>query len=341
MIRSINSVAIIGVGRMGIRHALGALDAKNINKILLVDISEEALSNAENQLNQHPNFKILNYRLADNLKEIESDIVIISATASARNTSCKLALGLNPEFILIEKPLGQSIKEVKNLKTVFRNFSGKVFVNLNTRMYPFIRKIKSDINNSPQFKGPININFTGGALGIGANGIHYLDLLFFLYSTTKAKIAYATIEPETIQSGRGPNFKDFGGLIVLEFEDESGKYLGRGTLSLSSTSSVFGGWEIIGSNGRIRINELENQRVDIIRDEKSKLPISRYAADYLPPVIQEIESPLLNKLTTIWLEGLFEGKSELPLLIDSFKVHDLMFEWLNKSTEYKNNFPIT
>ena len=115
-----------------------------------------------------------------------------------------------------------------------------------------------------------NINFTGGALGIGANGIHYLDLLFFLYNAKKAKIAYATIEPETIESGRGSSFKDFGGLIVLEFEDESGKYLGRGTLSLSSTSSVFGGWEIIGSNGRIRINELENQRVDIIRDEKRR-----------------------------------------------------------------------
>ena len=341
MNRSINSVAIIGVGRMGIRHALGALDAKNINQILLVDITKEALKNAKNQLSQHPNCKSLNYRLADNLKELESDIVIIAATATGRNASCQLALGLNPEVILIEKPLGQSINEVRDLKTVFKNFSGKVFVNLNTRMYPFIRKIKSDLNNLPQFKGPININFTGGALGIGANGIHYLDLLFFLYSAKKAKIEYATIEPETIESGRGSSFKDFGGLIVLEFEDEFGEYLGRGTLSLSATSSVFGGWEIIGSHGRIRINELENTRVDIIRDEKSKSPISRYAADYLPPVVQEIESPLLNKLTTIWLEGISEGKSELPLLVDSFIVHDLMFDWLNKSKVYSNNFPIT
>ena len=114
--------------------------------------------------------------------------MIISATASGRLESCQTARNFSPKSILIEKPLGQSLNQVKELVSFFKDFTGKVFVNLNTRMYPFIKSLKSDLKNFSQFKGPVNISFTGGSLGIGANGIHYLDLLYFLYDAYDAKI---------------------------------------------------------------------------------------------------------------------------------------------------------
>ena len=61
------SVVIIGVGRMGIRHAIGALDAKNVKDILLVDISETALQNAETQFKTHPKFRLLSFKLSNQL----------------------------------------------------------------------------------------------------------------------------------------------------------------------------------------------------------------------------------------------------------------------------------
>ena len=71
------------------------------------------------------------------------------------------------------------------------------------------------------------------------------------------------------------------------------------------------------------------------------MPINRYAADYLTPSNEEIESPLLNIVTSSWLEGISEGSSKLPLLSDSIKVHKILFEWLKKSQNYSDIFPIT
>jgi predicted dehydrogenase len=341
MTNSLLCIIIIGAGRMGIRHALGALDATNVEKIILVDNSLEALETAKKMLKDHKKIASLTFSLLSEIVNFESDVVIVSTTASSRIDSCKLAINLKPKFVLIEKPLGQSLKQVYELESLFHFFPGKVYVNLNTRIYPFVKSLKSDLNNFPQFKGPINISFTGGSLGIGANGIHYLDLLYFLFDADEAKIVYSAIEPETLSSGRGIEFKDFGGLIVLEFFNKSASYLGRGILSLSSTSSVFGGWDIVGSHGRIRINELESSRVDILRDEKSEMPVNRYAVDYLSAKSIEIESPLLNLVTTSWLEGISSGISELPLLSESLKVHNLLFSWLSKCQTHKDIFPIT
>lgn len=333
------NVLIIGAGRMGIRHATGALQAKNIKSVTISDINEVALISVRNQLQSESREKTLTTCLNINLQG-RYDIVIIAATASEREKTIKLALSFEPRYILIEKPLAQSMSEVLKIESLVSEKQVKTFVNLNYRMYPFICQLKSDLDNFPQFNGTKTINFSGGALGIGANGIHYLDILFFLHGADRAEIAASEIEPTIIPSGRGSSFSDFGGWCCIKFYNKN-IYLGKSLFSLSSESSTLGGWDIIGSHGRILINEGEGTRTDILRIPDSQMPVNRYGWDYLPAITSKIEAPLLSDLTCEWLEGLEDNRFLLSELEQSIKVHKLMFDWLAKSSTHEFTFPIT
>lgn len=331
-------VLIIGAGRMGMRHAAGVLQSKYVDSLTISDISMEALNNAKTNL---PNEHAKDLQFVYSNKIVGTfDVIIIASTAKDRLSLISQILALEPKYLLIEKPLGQSYQDVTTLNNWVTKTNTKVYVNLNMRMYSFINDLKKDLHNLPQFEGLKQINFTGGTLGIGANGIHYLDLVYYLLDADDAKIIAASIDDTVIPSGRGSDFADFGGWACIHFYKQQ-QLVGKSILSLSSSSTVFGGWEIIGKHGRIRINELEGERVDILRNPQSTMPINRYAADYLPPTSTIISSPFLGDITKNWIDSIKEENVTLPSLDESIKVHRLMFDWLDFSNSYKKIFPIT
>lgn len=336
-------VLVLGAGRMGIRHCLGVLKVSEINELVVADINKEALSNAKTQLdNKNPATKI-QYVLLDEIAKVErADIIIIAATAGNRKETCEKLLKLNPKYFLVEKPLGQSMKQVNDLVEFFENQKDiKAFVNLNTRLYPAYQKLKKEIQELPQFKGPLTFSINTGTVGIGANGIHYVDLIKFLTDAVSIKVKHASIDDNLIPSGRGPQFGDFGGFCVMEYSDAKGKKLCTAHLILGSQSTALGPWEIVGSNGRILIDEFEQTRFNKYRKADSELPVQRYAGDYLPMETETFEIPFLNDLTEKWLRQLINNNFILPEIKETLPVHQAMFEWLSASEKYKEEFPIT
>jgi predicted dehydrogenase len=337
------NVMIVGAGRMGIRHAHGAIKS-NAFKVLVTDISETSLENAKSQLLSIDTENKLEFKLFDNKGTDKFEIVIFATTANGRLKQFQNVMVNLPQFVLFEKPLGQSFIEVSTLLQKVKDSGVRCFVNLNMRMYDYVKDLKRDLNTLPQFAGIKSINFSGGSLGISANGIHYLDLLLFLFDAHSANIVAGQIEDKFIQSGRGAEFGDYGGWVHINFFDNNNILLGTSYISLTANSSVFGGWEIIGQHGRIRINELESERVDILRDKNSELPLFRYAADYLSPITRKIESPFLGDLTRRWIDSIIldPDMSELPNIQDALLPHKLLFDWIglyNKSD--KQQFLIT
>lgn len=325
---------------MGIRHALGALKCTQASHLTMSDISDEALERAKRELSGDWFGKTVDFVTSGSLSG-PYDVVIMATTAMDRLESCRNLLSFSPAHLLVEKPLGQSYEEVEAVCRLVASHPGvKASVNLNMRMYPFIKELKADISSMPQFTGFKYINYSGGTLGIGANGIHYLDLLFHLLDADEAVFKSGEVDDAIIPSGRGPGFGDFGGWACIHFS-KGGEPVGKSLMMLSSTSTVFGGWEFIGTHGRIRINELEGARTDILRKPESVLPINRYAGDYMEPVTRRIESPMLSELTCQWLEGLAMGRNLLPELHESLKVHRLLFDWLATSRTHKGTYPIT
>lgn len=334
-------VLIIGAGRMGMRHALGTATVSHVQEVALADISVIAIDNAKEQIKNIPDAYKFSFHLLEDIDDLTGfDIGIVSATASDRIGLCQKIVQSGCKYILIEKPLGQSIAEVNELIAFFRKRDIMAFVNLNMRVYPDSLKLKSDLESLPQFQGKKRITINTGTVGIGANGIHYLDYLFFLTNADSAKLLSAEIDTTTIPSARGPQFKDFGGWCVISLSKENVE-VAKAFISVNPESTVFGGWDIIGPHGRITINESSCKRVDYLRKADSLMPIQRYNADYGQPVETIFNSPMLGDLTHLWIEGLAKGEILLPSLDEALSSHKLMFEWLEYSKEFEGVFPIT
>lgn len=332
-------VLIIGAGRMGLRHLQGSLSLDIVDDIMILDIKEEALTAAKTLCQNDDRVK---YGLLSAFKAKDSkyDLCIIASTASSRKPLCEIAVNCGCKYLLIEKPLGQSYQEVENLCNYLDTLPLETYVNLNMRMYDSFIKLKKDINSLTQFDGEKTITINTGTIGIGCNGIHYLDLLYFLLDADTSEIIAAEVDDSLIPSGRGSEFFDFGGWAVIKFYNKN-KYIGKSLLSLSSGSTVFGSWDFVGTYGKISVDEISQKRVDTLRKADSQMPISRYAADYLAPVEQTFSTPFLGDLTAKWIKELNDGNHLLPKVRESLKVHKLMFDWLSKSNICKDTFPIT
>ncbi len=326
---------------MGQRHALGIAPISEVETIVLTDISDDALLSAKEILRSNSNHKKFLYQKTEEFNDKDHfDIGIISATAQDRLALCEIAVKTRCKYVLVEKPIGQSAVEVEKLIQYFKGTETRAFVNLNMRLYPDSLKLKNDLNTMPQLQGLKNITVNTGTVGIGANGIHYLDYLFFLTDADDSRIISAEIDDTTIPSARGHQFKDFGGWCLLKLYKKKIP-VANVFLSISSHSTVFGGWDIVCPNGRITINECNGKRWDYIRKEESEMPIQRYNADYLPAVETGFESPFLGDLTKLWVEGLINEQFLLPDIEEVEPSHKLMFEWLSYSKTYSEVFPIT
>lgn len=330
-------ILIIGAGRMGIRHLQGVLSIKEVEQVTILDINQDALNNA---LQVTKNDKRLQICLLKDFIPISHDVCIIASTAKDRKTLIELAVKCRCKNLMVEKPLGQSFEEVLELINYIDKLPLTAVVNLNQRQYEVVKKLKQDLQSIPQLQGDKNITLNTGSLGIGCNGIHFLDKIFFLLGADEAKIIDAEIEETLIPSGRGKEFCDFGGWAVVKFY-KMNKYQGRLLISMSSVSSAFGGWEIITSFGRIIIDEIAATRTTVLRKADSKMPLNRYGADYQTPIVENYQAPFLGDLTADWIFSLLEGKNALPELKESLKAHKLMFDWLAFSKTHKKKYPIT
>lgn len=328
---------VIGSGRMGIRHISGLLKLNFINEIHVVDINQNSLNVAREQLNDKRNICFFSTNIDFNNKY---DLGIISTTAKNRIILIENLFTVGCKNILIEKPLGQSKNEVNKLLEKLNQINVNCFVNLNMRLHECYIDLKNDFENLDQLHGEKIISLNTGSVGIGANGIHYLDFIFFLTQSDNAVLRYGHISKNIILSGRGSEFCDFGGNAIIDYYKKN-KLMATFIISINPNSSAFGNWNIVGKHAHININELESLRINRYRKIDSNLPTHRYNGDYLEAKKYNIEFPPLGDLTAVWATGIYEGKSLLPTVQESIKVHDLMFEWLNFSESHNDYFPIT
>ncbi|MGB4774083.1 MAG: Gfo/Idh/MocA family oxidoreductase [Daejeonella sp.] len=335
------NLIIVGAGRMGMRHAIGAAKNQSIKNILLLDINSQALENAKKQLNDDGLVDKFVFELISNLPSTEfiADLAIIASPAKNRKELCKEMISKGTSHILVEKPLGQSYEDVAELSAFVEETDANFYVNLNMRLYDSFIALKNDFNSKTQLMGYKIISINTGSIGIGANGIHYLDMLYFLLDADDAEVVAGEIEKQALPSGRGPEYGDFGGWCTIKFFKNE-KEVGRAHLSITAQSSVFGGWDIVAPFGHVTIDEIQQQRIDTLRKENSEMPIQRYGADYEESVKIKFNSPFLGDLTSMWIDSIAAGKSALPNISESLKVHKLMFDWLSLSIDHKV-FPIT
>ena len=208
-------VLLIGCGRMGQRYVAALTSLFPALELTTVD----------------PQTKLPESRHHfANLDEVVSQdfvLAIDAATNERRSERFERMLSWRIPHILIEKPHAQSLRESAHMLAAAARTQARVMV-------PFYRRFAAHYAAATLAQlgaGRLTgLTITSGAIGIGCNGVHYLDLANYLFGGQPLGI-FADLSFDSIGSPRGPQFSDFGGTIYMRYAD------GNCTINVDPASS--------------------------------------------------------------------------------------------------------
>jgi predicted dehydrogenase len=283
------------LGAMGRRHLLGLV--RSGYKVFAVEPSLNAYETARADLISANLDENLLYRV-DGPRD-HYQIAVFSETANFRYENfADFVESTSIEKILIEKPISSNYTESVKLFELAKakNIHGRCSVNFVRRTWPHINRLKALCDGASDFSVTVN----GGAVGIGCNGIHYLDMFLYLSSGQCPEVRWSHISKQRVKSGRGEQFEDFGGEFVLE--GERGKFMA----SLAANSSANVVMTVRGEHFSAYVDYGTRKWRLSIRNAASTLPNYRYGGDY--KVVEEgvLELVPLDRVTELWAGGALE-----------------------------------
>jgi hypothetical protein len=244
------------------------------------------------------------------------DVAIFSETTPSRLSNF---LSFNSSACagktLLEKPLSADPETYAEFCAVSAaNTTGLTCVNFIRRTWPHINILAELCSGEKNFSVMVN----GGAVGLGCNGIHFLDMFLYLSGDDYPAVRFADICEEMVSSGRGDEFKDFGGDFVVEGSK------GRLFASFSSKSSAGPVMVVRGEHFLVEVDYVNWRWKVMQRKSSSSLPLYRYGADYELVREEKLSIPTVEDVTMGWVRGHYD----LPTLSASMPAHNLLNEIL-------------
>ena len=209
-------VFVSSLGVMGRRHLIGAMKAGA--EVLGFDPSEASVEKAKEAITK-AGLDLAKVKFTATLPTNQSfDAAIFSETADFRvQNFLKFTETNTAKRIMLEKPVARGPADLEKMQGQVAGLETKgtqVFVNFPRRTWPFYMAMKERWAKDTALEMTLN----GGAVGLGCNGIHYIDTFAFLSSkiSDKFEVLHARGSTELIGSGRGERFKDYGGTFLLK-----------------------------------------------------------------------------------------------------------------------------
>jgi predicted dehydrogenase len=319
------NLLLVGAGRMGLRHleGLGGLQGE----LHVVDPRPEVENEVRRRTDGRPGQHVILHRALEQvpLEDAGVSAAILAETANGRLERLEFLARAKVEDVLAEKPLEQSRARLRRMLEITADASLRVRVNHYQRAMPFFRRLRDE-------GGPFRIVVAAGAYGLACNGVHDLDLACFL-TGVPGRLLYADLEERQIESGRGPQFRDYGGRALIGFEDGSSLYLDCGAESSAPPLLA------VVQPKRLSLHD-GAEGVVHERDPNSAAPVYHYGVDYRRRVVSDLDPPAPGRTTADWLSSLEGGaESHLPTLAEAAAGHELLFDLLETTGE--TEFAIT
>lgn len=283
---------------MGRRHLAGLIDASF--GVVAREPSREAREAAQRELAQRDAERRLSF-VDEWPAGCSFDAAVFAETAPTRYEDLEafLASGARAHRMLLEKPLTCDPARLEGLADLLaRHGVGEdaVQVNLAHRLSPLYGALRTLAQDSSR----LLVSCVGGAVGIGCNGIHYVDLFDFLAPRGQDVIASAYLSPTLLPSSRGPQFRDFGGDFLVR-RGQASLFL-----SLSAESSAAAVSTIRGDHFIVALDEARAAYTIHRRDPASLEPTHRYGRDYALHAEGPIDTARYEELTAGWASGRLE-----------------------------------
>ena len=260
-------VAIIGLGRMGVRH-LQAVQRLGMTVCGLADILPDSMSAAcsSNGIDSAACFTDP-YEM---LRRVRPQALVISTTAPTHAAFVTAAIEHGVRYILCEKPMARSLAEADTMIDVCRKAGAALAVNHQMRFMPQYTQVKALIGND-ELGDLSSILVAGSNFGLAMNASHYFETFRYI-SDAPVQSVQSWFEPGQLANPRG-----------VQFEDRSGRLLARSATGLSMyiDFSATAGWGLqvvyICRYGQIVVDELCGEmRVATRQAEFRTLPTTRY-----------------------------------------------------------------
>lgn len=247
------------------------------------------------------------------------DAAIVASTASGRLETVDAILNKEVPAILLEKPLDQSRQRVRKMIERARSSRSTVWINHYRRALSGYEPLRG--------KGPLFIAISSGAIGLGANGIHWIDFALHLTGVKSGELLFGEIGDVEIASGRGPQFRDYGGCGVFGFPDGSRLMLAcRADSSAPTMMSIVSATSHWVVDQHLDITHRHARRADVNH------PTYLCGRDYQSETARGLEAANLPALTRSWVEAVGAGREpQQPRVGEVEASYELLFDLLETS----------
>lgn len=261
-------VAVVGLGRMGLRH-LEAVHGLGMEVVGLADLSAETISTAAATVGAPEEVGFTD--AVSMLQAVRPEAVTVATTAPSHASLVLAAVETGARFILCEKPLAASLEEVDRMSRACAAAGVVLAVNHQMRFMPNYTRVK-ELIGSEEFGPLASMIVAGSNFGLAMNASHYFEAFRWLTGSPVASVA-AQFEPEPLTNPRGPEFDDRSGRLMA---------VGAGGEGLYIDFSAHSGWGLqvvyVCRNGQIVVDELNGEvRVAARQTPFRDLPTTRYA----------------------------------------------------------------
>ena len=218
----------MGCGSIGKKHLQELLSV--FDSVTVVDINEEALTWAKAEGDGRVStFTALN-DLSSQITNSPFDIAVVANWGPDHVSTIRELLKYGQRNFVAEKPLADSISDVRAIGNEIRDIGGRLWINLTRRFSGLQVGIETLASNHDLGKLQ-SINVVGGARCFATNGIHYLDFANFMFGeraeTVMADLATQNINP------RHESLAFYEGTAVYKYSN-----CRRFTISFNNASSI-------------------------------------------------------------------------------------------------------
>lgn len=260
-------VAVIGLGRMGLRH-LKILRESGHEIAGLADARPEAAVLAQSEFGVSPDLCFTSAEAM--LEQVRAELVVVATTAPSHHDLTLRAVRSGATHILCEKPMAVSLRQCDAMIEACGAAGTKLAINHQMRFMEQYTRPK-DIFASEAFGGLASATGVMGNFGIAMNGSHYFEAFRYL-TDEPASLVSARFSRETVANPRGPQFVDRAGVVRIETPS------GRRFMMDASADQGHGMLMVYaGRNGRLSIDELTGAAKLVVRKpEHRDAPTTRY-----------------------------------------------------------------
>ena len=306
-----DDVVIIGQGNIGLRHGQSLLKSSNV-RLEVRDTSEGLLSAQKFYESLTPLEALSRCRYIERGEKFgskEYELGIIATDSSNRfNALSELIQSSVVKFVLLEKPLTNSIGELMQMKKMI-GVQQNYFVNLPREQMKLFLDIKQFlISNGSKIN---SIKISGGRIGLASNLIHFFRICEFLTDSPTSRI-----------ENEGP--------LRKTHSKRSGYFELIGKIQGFTGSEIY--LEILSEDYMAEIHfeiECSNQKIQIF-EESGKVLVNNHELFTCPIELQ-------SNMTLQSLRKIQNQENGLPNFTEVYELQLLILEFLGKTELYDSN----